>query len=243
MIRRMKHTIFTIYFLSGIMAFGFAGVNVYSKNRSDGIVVTKPKTENTNSLCGRVTGIVDGPVDLVWAVLSNYNHFHEFFPRMPVTFIVDERVIEEINKKPEWNRKELEVLLNDYRINELRSDTVYFYNVVDMPFPVSDRWYLLKMIRNPKEFYVYWSLVIGNMILNDGSWKLSRCVHNPNSTLATYTTCSNSGIRIPRFVMKIGMNKSLPGIIKGLRKRTDQMKKEWNDSLNVVRTVRSSGGL
>lgn len=208
----------------------------------EAIIVTRPKTENSNFLCGRVTGIIDAPVDLVWAVLSDYNHFSEFLPRMPVTFIVDAKVIHRIDKTSEWSREELETLLKDHRIDELKSDTVYFYNVLDMPSPVGDRWYLLKMIRNPKEHYVCWSLVVGNMILNEGSWKLSPCVHNPERTLATYTTCSDSGIRIPKFIMTIGLNTGLPDIIKGLRKQTDRMKKGWNDSLQMTKTSLSTGG-
>lgn len=238
MCRIIKYIVFTICLVSCTMTSSYARVEdntIHEKELREGkIIVTKPESVDPHVLCGKVTGIVDAPIDLVWMALSDYNHFHEFLPRMPVTFIVDKKVIGEIEGRQQWNRQELESVLNRYRLHALNSDTVYFYNVLDMPFPVGDRWYLLKMIREPEKYTVHWSIVTGNMVVNDGSWELSSCTDDPSLTLAVYTTCSDSGIKLPKFMINIGMKKSLPDIITGLRGRVHQMKKEWVKILSKV---------
>jgi hypothetical protein len=229
--RRRKYTFLAVCLIPCVMSFSYAGVEdnmIHERDLREGkIIVTRPGSADPHVLCGRVMGIIDAPIDLVWMALSDYNHFHQFLPRLPVTFIVDKNVMVEINKKPQWNRQELESMLSRHRLHTLNSDTVYFYNVLDMPFPVGDRWYLLKMIREPEKYTVHWSIVTGNMVVNDGSWELTPCSDDPSHTLAVYTTCSDSGVNLPKFIINIGMKKSLPGIITGLRGRVHQMKKEW----------------
>ncbi len=187
------------------------------------IVVTQPEIYYPGVLCGKVMGVIDAPIDQVWMVLSDYNHFYQFLPRLPVTFIVDKKAVDEINQKLHWEREELEAVLDQYRLNEVMSDTVYFYNVLDMPFPVGDRWYLLEMVRFPAQYTVRWRMVLGNMVINDGMWELSPCSNNEFQTLAAYTTCSDSGIELPRFIVNMGLKKSLPDIIKGVRGRIEEL--------------------
>jgi hypothetical protein len=79
------------------------------------------------------------------------------------------------------------------------------------------------MVRDAFSCTVRWKMVTGNMMLNRGSWQLMLHPTDPNKTLAVYTTVSNSGIPIPSFIQRFGLNRSLPNIIRGVRKRTIMM--------------------
>jgi hypothetical protein len=187
------------------------------------IITRKLKADEPGTMGGQVAGIIEAPIHKVWEVLSDYNHFHEYMPRMPVTYIVTKAALDEIGTREVWKRKAFEKMLISYRIESMESDTVYFYNVVDMPLPVRDRWYLLEMVRDPFCFHVEWKMVTGNMIVNSGSWQLMLHPECPNRTVAVYTTISNSGIPIPGFIQKYGLGRSLPNIIKGVRKRAGEL--------------------
>jgi len=142
---------------------------------------------------------------------------------MPVTLIVDKGVLNEIRKKQEWKRAEFETLIRKYRLNIPVTDTFYVYNVIDMPLPFPDRWLLLKMKINTDQYNMYWKMIYGNMLITDGSWELKQHGRNSSETIAVYTTYSKSLIPIPVFIMNIGLNNTLPDIIKGLRRRVGEV--------------------
>ena len=190
------------------------------------IIIEKLESENSGEICGRTAGVINAPLHIVWSVLSDYNRFYEFMPRMPVTYLVDKAAARMIAMKDKWKRKELEHWLEEFRTESIEGDTVYFYNVVDMPVPVEDRWYLLKMVRDSINYQVHWTMVIGNMEINRGSWKIKAHPADSRKTLAVYTTCSDSGIPIPRFIQNYGLKKSLPDIINGVRERSFECAKD-----------------
>jgi hypothetical protein len=159
----------------------------------------------------------------VWTVLCDYNNYHKFFPRIPVTFVVDEGALNEIRKKEEWKRAEFEALISKYRLEEPSSDTFYFYNVIDMPFPFPDRWLLFKEERDSEQYIMYWKMIYGNMRITDGSWELEQSDSNSSETLAIYTTYSKSLVSIPVFIMNIAFNNTLPDIIQGLKRRVSEL--------------------
>ena len=183
-----KRFLFAIFLLIGAAAWCFAVPSddgeTDKKLRKGEILVTLPETPDDRILSGRAAGIIRAPIDRVWKTISDYNNMYKFMPNLPVTFIVDEEVLNEMNTKHEWDRREFEDMLDKYRLHKLKSDTVYFYNVLAMPFPIADRWYLLKMIRTPEAHTVTWWLLIGNMKINDGSWKLETFGDKQQHTLA-----------------------------------------------------------
>jgi hypothetical protein len=187
---------------------------------SQGKIITRQLPAPTcRTYAGQVRGVIDAHVDSVWSVLGDYNRMHEYMPSFPVAFLADSRAVEIVGGQTRWDRGDLEEALAPCRIERLPGDTVYFYNVVDIPFPIPDRWFLLKVIRNPHTHTARWNLVAGNMIANDGSWELSPFRNDSTRTLAIYTTSSDSGIFLPQFVINIAFNCILPSIIKQVRRR------------------------
>ncbi|HTW91764.1 MAG TPA: SRPBCC family protein [bacterium] len=188
------------------------------------IVVTRLPAARKGQLGGRSQGVIAVPLDRVWAVLNRSNEFADYMPNFLVSWLVDRAAMGDIACR-RWQRAELEGVLKKYLLADWIGDTVLFYNVLDMPFPVSDRWYLLEMTRDTTTHSISWSQVVGNLKSTAGSWQLAPWLDSVH-TLATYTTVSEPGIALPAFVLDMGLNQSLPGVIKALRKRVAQPDKE-----------------
>jgi len=169
------------------------------------------------TLGGQSQGIVRAPIERVWSVLNESNEFENYMPNFLTSWLIDRSAQPAVVCRRDWRRGELERLLADYRLGAWPGDTVLFYNVLDMPFPISDRWYLLEMWRDPGSHTIRWNQLVGNLKMTRGSWELSSWA--VGQTLATYTTVSIPGISLPRFLLDIGLNQSLPGVLRGLRNR------------------------
>jgi hypothetical protein len=185
----------------------------------DEIRVAKLDAGGWNLISGRAVGVVDASIDTVWEVLSDYNNYQQFMPRLSVTYLVDAGVLNELNKKKNWSRTQFETMLDSYRTEEFRDGGFYFYNVMDMPFPFPDFWFLLRMERNPSAYRFHWTMVYGNMLLNEGSWELKPYGSDSTKTIAVYMTRSDPGVYIPNILQKFALKSTLPDIIKNLRRR------------------------
>ncbi|MCX6841979.1 MAG: hypothetical protein NTX53_06860 [candidate division WOR-3 bacterium] len=185
------------------------------------IVVTRLPAAHKGVLGGQSRGVVAAPLDRVWAVLNRSCEFADYMPNFLESWLIDRAAMADVGERHSWQRDQLEVTMEEYRLVDWPGDTVLFYNVLDMPFPVSDRWYLLEMTREPAEHLIRWSQLVGNLKSTDGSWQLVPWL-DTGHTLATYTTISEPGIELPGFILDIGLNQSLPGVIKALRKRVMQ---------------------
>jgi hypothetical protein len=185
------------------------------------IVVTRLPSQHNGVLGGESRGVIAAPLDQVWSVLNRSGEFADYMPSFLVSWLIDRAAMDEVEPGRRWHRAEFEEAVAEYRLADWPGDTVLFYNVLDMPFPVSDRWYLLEMTRDTAEHTIRWSQLVGNLKLTDGSWQLVPWLDGRH-TLATYTTVSDPGIALPGFALDMGLNQSLPGVIRALRKRVAQ---------------------
>jgi hypothetical protein len=161
---------------------------------------------------------VDASLPAVWNVLNQSGRFCEYMPRYLRSDLVDPAALPDALSRDHWSRPELEALVEQNRLADWPGDTVLFYNVLDMPFPVSDRWYLLRMWREPEQYAIRWTMVAGNMNRCDGGWSLAES-GTQGRTLAAYETLSDPGIQLPGFILDMGLTQTLPGVIEALRKR------------------------
>ncbi|MFC1555827.1 SRPBCC family protein [candidate division KSB1 bacterium] len=179
----------------------------------------KLETDNENILGARATGVIEAPIDTVWKVLNDFNKFKEFMPNMDESFLVDKAVIKEIKQKRQWDRGPFEKILKKYKLNHANSDTVCSYSVLDLPWPAKDRWYLIKNIVNNEKHTKHWSYVQGNMKVCEGSWELQHYGVDNSQTVVVYTTYSDAGGDIPKWIVELGYNVTLEDVIIELRKR------------------------
>jgi len=221
MSRRYRRAVLACLFTAGIAV---AATCAERLARGE-IVVTRLPAAHRGELGGRSQGVIAAPLDRVWAVLNRSGEFADYMPNFLASWLVDRTAIGDIEPGRRWQRAELEEAVAEYRLADWPGDTVLFYNVLDMPFPVSDRWYLLEMTRDKAAYLIGWNQVIGNLKSTAGSWQLAPRLDGRH-TLATYTTVSEPGIALPGFVLDMGLTQSLPGVIKALRKRVAQPGKQ-----------------
>jgi hypothetical protein len=161
-------------------------------------------------------GLIQAPIQTVWNVISDYSRYHEFMPRTPVTFLVDPEALNSRQEKniANWNQFEKELM--DFRVNEYGDNPFYFYNRFQMPFPLKDRHYILKIERFPEIFRSQWNEILGNTRVNKGSWTLVSFEEKPGTTLAIYSLDVDTGLPLPPKIIQTAMKK-LPEIIRALR--------------------------
>ena len=183
------------------------------------IIVTRLPDDNPRILGGQAQATIDAPIERIWEILNDFNRYAEFLPRQVKSWIVSPEVLAEISQESGLSRRQAEYLLGPYRLDSVEGDTVYSYNVLDMPFPVSQRWYLLETVRDVEQYSLTWHQVTGNLRATTGSWQLEPL---DDKTLATYTTRSDVGISVPGFLVNLGLNQTLPDVIKALRRRAEE---------------------
>jgi len=155
-------------------------------------------------------------------ILSDYNNFKYFMPNIKESFMVSPEGLEafpEIRESQIEDWQGLEKKLLRFKQQEIKGDTFYFYNCLNLPWPLKDRYYILKMKRKPEEFTFSWTLYAGNTKVNEGSWQLLSFQGSKLKTLAVYRLLTNPGVSVSPGLIKIAMKITLPGTIKGLRKR------------------------
>lgn len=179
-------------------------------------IVERLPDDNPRLLGGRVLGTVDAPVERVWAVVNDYAHYPDFMPNHKTTWIISPEAVAELDPGADLNRAQFEAFLEPYQMAAAEGDTVYLYAVLDLPFPVGKRWYLLEMTLDSETHEITWHRVYGNLRSVSGSWQLEPF---DEGTIATYTTRSDVGIRVPGFLVSLGLNQTLPDVIHALRRR------------------------
>lgn len=172
---------------------------------------------------GVAIGIVDAPAEQVWKVIHQNNDFVHFMPRMLESILVDPAAIDRAKAlKFDYNTgdpHELIQFLKKHRVDKMTDTTGYFFSLLSLPWPATNRWYIIKLedFVTSGRWYQHWSLVIGNLKTNDGSWELIPL--DNDRTLVTYTVFSDPGGLIPDWIINVGTNQTLPDVIKSIRKR------------------------
>jgi hypothetical protein len=183
------------------------------------IVVLTPRPPAPDLVGGTALGLVDAPVDATWEALNDFNHYATFMPRVRVAHLVDAAAWTQVAARAPWERGALEALLVHHPLDRPQDERFFFYNVLDAPFPVRDRWYLLEMRRDLSAHTLRWTLVAGNLKATQGGWTLRPWPADPRRTLAEYTSYSDTGLPLPAFVLRAGLTQTLPDVIRGLRRR------------------------
>lgn len=182
------------------------------------IVVLKARRRDASLVGGTALGLVDAPLARTWEAVNDFNRFAEFMPRLRVARLVDTSVEKPVRAQERWDRRDLEALIAGHFLARAQSERVLFFNVLDAPFPVRDRWYLLDMQIDADAHRVQWTLITGNLKATEGSWALTAWPDDANRTLAAYTSYSDTGLPLPAFVVRMALTSTLPGVLQGLRR-------------------------
>jgi carbon monoxide dehydrogenase subunit G len=177
---------------------------------------------------GEVIGVVDASPEKVWQVVIDANNFEKFLPRMIRSKLVRSDELKTILQVRPKKASEAEALLglSPPDIAHFRTPggkyTGYFYGHVEVPWPVGNRWYIVKVQWDETQAarHIYtcsWSFIIGSLRENKGEWKVEP--FGENRTLLTYQVVTDPGAFAPKFLVDNFTNKTLPQVITGVRRR------------------------
>jgi len=182
----------------------------------------------TSQKRGEVKGVIDAPPEIVWQVITDVNNYKDFMPRTLKSMAVRPERLKGILEKKPVTPKEVEALLDpappdpaSYRV-PARKYLIYLYSLLDFPWPISNRWYIIKILQDETlcARHIYksnWSLEIGNLRENCGEWLLEP--FGNNKTKVTYRLLTDPGGHLPNFLTQKGTAMTMPQIISSIRKR------------------------
>ncbi|MCL4557657.1 MAG: hypothetical protein M1491_03360 [Deltaproteobacteria bacterium] len=194
--------------------------------KDGGVVKWLQNIKGTEVKKGVAIGIVNAPPDRVWKVIHENNDFIHFMPRMLESILISPSVLPEAESlkfdRATGDPKELISLLKKHRVRGFTGTTGYFFAVLSVPWPATNRWYIIKLedVVTPDRWFQHWGMVMGNLKTNNGSWELTPL--DNNRTLATYTVFADPGGLIPDWIINLGTTQTLPDVIKSLRKRVKE---------------------
>lgn len=147
-------------------------------------------------LRGRVLAVVDGPLDEVWSIVSDFASQDEWIPDM-----------------------------YDARVLSTSGSEILASAKMRLVFPLRDREYTLRIgyeregDGDAARCISTWDYVEGNMEANSGYWLLQPWQRSGAQTLVVYEFEAGSGIASPDSLEQRVATRTMPGIMDGLRAR------------------------
>ena len=150
---------------------------------------------------GTAMGVVEAPPEKVFRVVTDNEDFEQFMP-----------------------------YVKQSDVERLTEASIINYQYLDFPFPIRDRYYklhILRRIENTNEGKIFkstWTYVkgSGNIIDTYGSWTLEK--YPKGKTLVTYVVCTDPGGSLPKWVLNMATEISLPQVIGRVRHRVNHPK-------------------
>lgn len=204
---------------------GRVGENKTDHYTNGGTVTVKvEKLPDCDTRRGEATGVVDAPPETVWKVISDYNEHKNFMPGILECFAIDPEALKLIERISADELRTLESQLRAHKTNDTVGKVVYIYGVGDFPWPMPNKRYVLKVVRDRERWTAHATMVIGQMKVNESSWELEPCGPDGSRTRATYRILLDPGVPAPGFAVNIATSSTLPKVIEALRKKVRDTK-------------------
>ena len=162
------------------------------------VVVIPKKPTNDVGVAARSYGLVNEAIGIVWPVVRDCQHYHKFMPRTAKS-----------------------------EVRERNGDSMKCYTQVEMPFPLSDMWSLVRSTikRTPEgTFHRRWSLIEGTYSRLNGQWSAYPWGDEGKRTLLVYDLDVNPKISVPDFIIRKAQTGTLPDVYEAIRKRVESLR-------------------
>ena len=172
---------------------------------------------------GLAVSVIDAPAQKIWAVIHDHNNFKDFMPNTEESILFDPAVLKEaLDLKFDHaapDPKMLMEFLKKHRVQEMGDATGYFFNLLSMPWPLKNLWYIIKLTdtKGVNGWQNSWEMVAGNMKSDRGSWTLIPC--DNDKTLVIYRAFADPGFIVPDPFVNLVLNVGLPGILQAVKRR------------------------
>lgn len=186
----------------------------------DGEVIVKvERMPECETRLGEVVGVIDAPRERVWNVISDYNEHSDFMPNILECFAIRPEGLELLKGANPQDLERLESQLRQYQTERIADSVVYIYGMGDFPWPMPNKRYILKVVRDPVRYVTHSTMVIGQMKVNESWWELEPYGEDGSRTLARYRILLDPGIPLPEFAIRMATRATLPKVIEAVRKR------------------------
>ena len=172
---------------------------------------------------GLAVSVIDAPAQKVWAVIHDHNNFKDFMPNTEESILFDPTVLKEaLDLKFDHATADPKMLmdfLKKHRVTEMGNAPGYFFNLLDMPWPLKNLWYIIKLTdtKGENKWQNTWEMVAGNMKSDRGSWTL--IPYSGDKTLVIYSAFADPGFIVPDPFVNLVLNVGLPGILQAVKRR------------------------
>ncbi len=191
------------------------------------IVRTFETVQGTGIKTGMAAGILDAPIEKVWAVIHDHNNFKDFMPNTKESILFDPAVVQQaLGLKFDYSSSDPGVLmdfLREHRVSAMSGATGYFFNLLNMPWPLRDLWYIIKLTDQKREdvWINSWEMLAGNMKSDRGSWTL--VPYSDGATFVLYNAFADPGVVVPDPFVNLALNVGLPGILRAVKRRSKRL--------------------
>lgn len=160
------------------------------------LILLELKSAQPKGVAAQAKKVIEAPVDKVWPVVRDCQHFSKFMPRIV---------------KSELRKRE--------------GDVLTCYVEIKMPFPFSnlkaETRSTIERLPNGS-FKRSWTLIEGSFKHMDGSYEVSPFKGDPDRALVVYTVDVRPSLPIPDSILKGGQRKSLPKVFLKIAERAQR---------------------
>ncbi|OGP14513.1 MAG: hypothetical protein A3F89_02105 [Deltaproteobacteria bacterium RIFCSPLOWO2_12_FULL_50_11] len=169
-------------------------------------------------------GILKASPNAIWETLIRFNDFAKFMPRVRESFFITQEGVDALKKTKTNHINKIQEIARLYKTDDHRLKggkwEGFVFMVLNTPFPVTNRWYILHTIHDESEafqdkFYRCWNLVFGNIENAQGCWYLQPA-EEPSHTFARYQDSIHPGGNVPRWAARMGATQTIPQMFKNL---------------------------
>ncbi len=184
--------------LALFLSFNLAAFDVHASDKkarlaAGEILVSSKKVRGFDLPRATVMGVVDATPEKVWGIVSNCADYKRTMERVEQSTLI-------------WKKG------NVHRCRV----------TVDLPFPLSTLTVTTDAVHKVvagKSWQRSWKLVEGEFVRNNGSWTLAPFNTDASKTLVIYKVHAIPKLPVPDGVLRAAQRKTLPNIIKNLRKQ------------------------
>jgi len=172
--------------------------------------------------------VIEAPPELIWKLWIETNNWGTY--RIP--FLRDSRTVTEEIATAVGSTQQADKFYQilDGRVFDSNADrregkvwSSYFFQYYNVKWPFTDRWTICKVSNDEREsdkgiYKAQWSHVAGNVRTLEGTLLLEPFEGNRKRTYMDYRLESDPGGFIPKFLVKVAVEKSMPAAIKAIRR-------------------------
>ena len=185
-------------------------------------------------LAAHMFGVVNAPPQKVWTILTDVNQWDSYeIPGLHLSRVIPNDRIDDLtpfNNRSSYKARSFvskEIPLTPLERQPSKAWRANAFQYYDFPWPVSDRWVLLQISHDERQlkkgkFTARWILLKGNVKTVTGYFHITPFKDNPSRSLVSYHVDSDTGIPVPRFLIRYGANRVLPRVIHALRRESQK---------------------